>query len=164
MSHDAWRQRSSISSEFLFEMHADLCAPIDHGPTPNGHRFVLISPGGRFEGPRLRGTVVANSGGDWGRLRPDGTFALDVRITLRTHDDAFIYMTYGGRLVAEPAVMPQVLDVGQPGGVDPESYYLRTNPLFETGDPRYAWLNGIVAIGYGKTGDGGVTYRVFTVS
>ncbi|MCX4247521.1 DUF3237 domain-containing protein [Paraliomyxa miuraensis] len=164
MSHDAWLARSSVSSELLFEMFAELHPPIDHGDTPNGHRFAIIVGGGRFSGPKLEGTVVTHSGGDWGRLRPDGTLALDVRLTLRTHDGAHIFMTYGGRLVAQPELLAQVLAYAQPTGPDPESYYFRTNPLFETGDPRYAWLNGVVAVGYGKTGDGGVTYRVFAIT
>ncbi|MEU4343421.1 DUF3237 family protein [Nocardia sp. NPDC023852] len=29
-------------------------------------------------------------GGDWALLRPDGTLILDVRLTLRTHDDALV--------------------------------------------------------------------------
>lgn len=164
MSYDVWRERSSVSSEFLLEVHAGLCAPLDLGPTPNGHRFVIMVSGGAFSGPKLDGTVVAGSGCDWARLRPDGSFALDVRITLRTNDDALIYMTYGGRLVAAPELIGPIFDFDQADGVDPETYYFRTNPLFETGDPRYAWLNGVVAVGYGKTGDGGVTYRVFAVT
>jgi hypothetical protein len=59
--------------------------------------------------------------------------------------------------------MPQVFDFMQPGGVDPSRYYFRTNPLFETGAAKYRWLNGVVAIGYGRTGDGGVTYRVMEI-
>ena len=42
-------------------------------------------------------------------------------------------------------------------------YYFRTNPLFETGDERYAWLNTIVAVGKGRTGDGGVIHEIFAV-
>jgi hypothetical protein len=33
-------------------------------------------------------------------------------------------------------------------------YYVRAAPEFETGDPRYAWLNGIVAVTHSRTGDG----------
>ena len=34
--------------------------------------------------------------------------------------------------------------------VDPASYYMRTTPIFETGDRRYRWLNDLVAIGSGS--------------
>jgi hypothetical protein len=152
-----------LDSELLFEMKAKLLAPIDVGEGPLGHRLVVITPGGRFEGPRLRGEVVAHSGGDWLLMRSDGIGALDVRINLRTDDGADIYMSYLGRIVAEPTLIPQVLDFMQPGGVDPSHYYFRTNPLFETGAAKYRWLNGVVAIGYGRTGDGGVSYRVMEI-
>ena len=34
--------------------------------------------------------------------------------------------------------------------VDPAEYYFRTAPRFETGDEKYSWLNGIVAVGTGE--------------
>jgi hypothetical protein len=39
--------------------------------------------------------------------------------------------------------------------------YLFTEPSFETGDPRYAWLNGIVAVAQGKVAPQRVDYRVY---
>jgi hypothetical protein len=30
--------------------------------------------------------------------------------------------------------------------VDPHSYYFRTTPEFETGSPKYAWLNNVVCV------------------
>ncbi len=41
--------------------------------------------------------------------------------------------------------------------------YFFTQPRFETGDERYAWLNSIVAIGQGRTIPGAVEYRVYQV-
>jgi len=38
-----------------------------------------------------------------------------------------------------------------------------TAPRFETGDPRYAWLNAIIAVGEGRAGPGWVEYRVYQV-
>ena len=49
--------------------------------------------GGIFEGPKLRGTVLP-AGGDWIIICPDKIMQLDVRVTLKTDDDEFIYMTY----------------------------------------------------------------------
>ena len=40
---------------------------------------------------------------------------------------------------------------------------LRTAPLFETGDERYAWLNTAQAVALGAVGDGNVTYDVYQV-
>ena len=43
-------------------------------------------------------------------------------------------------------------------------YYFYTNPMFQTGDERYAWLNQTLAIGRGKVVPGGVEYRVWAIS
>ena len=51
---------------------------------------------GTITGDRVRGQVLNGSGGDWLLLRPDGAGQLDVRITIKTDDDALIYMRYEG--------------------------------------------------------------------
>lgn len=148
--------------EFLFHIRIKLARPLESGLTPNGHRMVCIGTSGRFEGPRLKGDIIPNSGGDWAMVRGDGTGALDVRLSLKTDDGAIILMTYFGRMVASEENFDYALDFWKPD--DPagaDRYYFRTNPLFETGDPRYAWLNHLVTIGKGRTGDGGVIYDVF---
>ena len=97
-------------------------------------------------------------------VRGDGSGALDVRLNLKTHDGALLLMTYYGRMVAAEKDFEYALDFSKPD--DPEGahrYYFRINPLFETGDPRYTWLNHIVTIGKGRTGDGGVIYDVFAI-
>ena len=47
--------------------------------------------------------------------------------------------------------------------VDPESYYFRINPMFETASEKYAWLNNILAIGTGHRFSDGPTYNLFEV-
>lgn len=149
-------------TEFLFTTHINLQPAIDGGPTPAGHRLTVYVTGGSFEGPGLRGKVLAG-GGDWLRLRADGSGALDVRIWLETDDGARIYMTYGGRLVVPPELLAQAMDFDNAQAVDPSLYYFRTQPLFETGHPAYAHLNTLVAIGVGRVGHGGVTYDIYAV-
>ena len=153
---------SAIESEFLFQVRIPLYPAIDLGQTPNGHRMILMAKDGTFEGPKLRGKVI--SGGDWALVRGDRSGALDVRLNLKTHDGALLLMTYYGRMMAAEEDFEYALDFSKPD--DPEGanrYYFRTNPLFETSDPRYAWLNHIVTIGKGRTGDHGVIYDVFTI-
>jgi hypothetical protein len=87
----------------------------------------------------------------------------DVRLTLRTHDGALIYMTYTGRWVSPPEVLADLADPVKRYAVDPARYYFRTAPLFETGDERYAWLNDIVCVAKGYLVEGGVGYRVAEV-
>lgn len=153
-----------LETEFLFQMRVKLAPPIESGPTPNGHRMICIGTSGTVEGPRIKGEVLPMAGGDWAMLRADGSGALDVRLSLRTNDGAIIYMTYFGRMVALDGDVQYALDFSKPD--DPQGagrYYFRTNPLFETGDEGYAWLNHVVAVGKGRTGDGGVIYDVFAV-
>lgn len=154
----------TLDSDFLFQMRVKLAPPTDVGPGPEGRRMVFMGRSGTVDGPRIRGEVLPMSGGDWSRIRADGSGALDVRLSLRTDDGAIVYMTYGGRMVAAAEDMPYALDFAKPDDPDGAGrYYFRTNPLFETGDDRYAWLNHIVAVGKGRTGDDGVIYDVFTV-
>ena len=42
--------------------------------------------------------------------------------------------------------------------VNPTSYYLRTNPLFETAAAKYDWLNRVVAVGIGHRRADGPIY------
>lgn len=154
----------SVEIEFLFTMKCKLDPIIDHGTTPNGQRLVAIASSGTFQGPRLAGVIVPGSGGDWAIVRSDGSGALDVRLSLKTNDGALILMTYFGRMVASQENFAYALDFFKPD--DPAGanrYYFRTNPLFETGDARYAWLNHVVTVGKGRTGDGGVIYDIFVV-
>jgi len=88
---------------------------------------------------------------------------LDVRLTLRTHDGALIYMTYGGRLVVPAELQAEMNDPVKRHQIDPAQYYFRTNPLFETGSSQYAWLNDVVCVGSGYLVEGAVAYKVSQV-
>lgn len=133
--------------ERLFDVGLTLERFDDLGATPQGHRMLAVMGQGEGEvdGSRISGTVLQGSGGDWLRLRPDGAAQLDVHLTLRTDDDALIYMRYEG--IAAGETLPQAL-----GGenVPPSDYYFRTTPYFETSAPQYSWLNQTVAIGVGQ--------------
>ena len=129
------------------------------GATPNGNRRVGLVAGGKFEGPKLRGTVLPG-GTDWIIGRHDGSTTLDVRIVLETNDGAAIGMTYRGMRHGPAAVMQRV-NSGEP--VDPAEYYFRTSVAFETGAPKYDWLNRIIAIGTGNRLPEGPIYDIFEV-
>ncbi|MEU4342197.1 DUF3237 domain-containing protein [Nocardia sp. NPDC023852] len=150
----------TIRTAALFDIVVDLSPQLNFGDRgPLGRRVLFGAAGGSFEGPRLRGDVVAG-GGDWALFRPDGTMMLDVRVTLRTDDDELVHMTYQGRCVIPPQIQSRMADPTTRHQIDPAQYYFRTNPLFETGSTRYAWLNDVVAIGTGYMVDGGVAYHV----
>src|ERR1051325_5959416 len=97
------RQRAvaTPSLALLFDMVVDLHPREDFDRGPLGRRVLFGSAGGAFEGTALRGSVLAG-GGDWALFRADGVMALDVRLTLRTHDGALVLMTYGGRWATPP--------------------------------------------------------------
>jgi hypothetical protein len=132
--------------DFLFTMRATLGASQRIGRGPIGTRVIVPVTGGTFEGPKLSGVVMEN-GGDWVQVREDGSLRLDVRITLHTADAANIYMAYTGIGIS----------------VDGQNQ-LRTAPLFETGDERYAWLNRLQAVATGTSGNGEVNYDVFALT
>src|SRR6187200_2957338 len=104
----------------LFELSATLERFDDFGDTPQGHRMMAVvgQGSGTISGDRVRGQVLHGSGGDWLLLRPDGAGQLDVRITIKTDDEALIYMRYEG--IAAGDALPRVL-----GGeaVPPADYY-----------------------------------------
>jgi hypothetical protein len=112
---------------------------------PQGTRTIVQIVGGRFEGPRLKASVQGPAG-DWITNRPDGSYRLDVRVTLRTDDGALILATYNG--------VGQTTDAGAS---------LRMAPLFETGDSRYTWLTRLQAIGIGERVGTAVRYDVYAL-
>jgi len=52
------------SLEFLFHLECEMMDFADVGPGPYGDRKTVIFKGGRFEGPRLRGTIMQGGGGN----------------------------------------------------------------------------------------------------
>lgn len=149
---------AGIETRLLLDTVVDLAPPLRIG---NG-RVLFGAAGGSFEGPKLRGTVVPG-GGDWATFRQDGSMTLDVRLTLRTDDDALVQVTYGGRWIMPEDVRDRLGDPATRHLVDPGRYYFRTTPVFETGARNYLWLNDIVCVGSGYPVEGGIAYRVFEV-
>jgi hypothetical protein len=149
----------SVRTRPLFVMRLDVRKLLVVGATPGAYRRIGVVPGGAFEGERLCGDVP-DGGSDWQSVRSDGSTALDVRLVLRTRDDALITMTYKGLRHGPPDVVDRI-EKGEV--VDPESYYFRINPLFETAAPKYDWINRIVAIGVGHRRADGPIYSVFEV-
>ena len=138
---------SALPVEHLFTMKAATGKASVLSGGPAGTRIVVPVTGGTFEGPKMKGTIVENSGGDWVVARADGSMKLDVRITLLTDDGALIYMSYSGFRTTKG-----------------ETASLRTAPYFETGDERYAWLNSVQGVATGTSGPGTVDYEVYALS
>jgi hypothetical protein len=143
----------------LFVMRLDVRPLQIIGPTPGAYRRVGVVPGGVFEGKHLSGQVL-DGGSDWQNVRSDGSTTLDVRLVLKTSDDALIGMTYRGIRQGAADVIAR-LEKGE--AVDPADYYFRIAPLFETAAPGYAWLNNVIAIGIGYRSAEGPIYSIFEV-
>ena len=148
-----------MNLQALFRAEITLAPPQELGDTPVGRRRIIGITGGRFSGERLSGRVLAG-GADWQVIRADGVADLDARYTLETSDGALIYVRNRG-LRHGPAEVVQTLSRGE--AVDPSLYYMRTTPSFETGDPRYAWLNKIVCVATGARRTSAVELEVFEV-
>ena len=95
--------------EFLYEITAEVGAPIAIGDNPHGNRQIVPLVGGSFAGPHLNGTVLSG-GGDWLLIRPDGVGELDVRAALQTDDGALVYVTYRGYLSRVMELIPRWAD------------------------------------------------------
>ena len=129
------------------------------GDSPLGRRRIINITGGTFRGERLSGKVLPG-GADWQVIRADGVADLDARYTLETSDGALIYVRNHGYRHGPAGVLKE-LSLGK--DVDPSLYYMRTTPLFETGDARYAWLNRLICVGTGARRKSSVHLEIFEV-
>ncbi len=140
--------------EFALEVHlrfphADMIANTPAG----GSRSAVYVEEGTFKGPRLSGTVVPRSGGDYAYFRPDDVACFDARYMLKEDDGTLILMRNAGFLWGRtPDVMGRLRDWafndGEP--VPHAEYYLRSCPSFETPVGKHDWLTKHVFIGIGE--------------
>jgi Protein of unknown function (DUF3237) len=126
-----------IKTKPLFRLELELDV-LELKGTPLGTRRIAQILGGTFEGEKLKGKVTTRGGG-WMLLRQDRMLDIEMRITLKTDDDCHIYMHWKGMRPAP--------------GEQPESYYFRATPYFETNSEKYDWLNRICAIATGSVSD-----------
>jgi hypothetical protein len=154
-------QSTRIEAEYLMTYRAPLDAPI---VVDGSLQIFNVRPGGWVKGPKINGTFVA-PGGDWLRMMPSGVFRLDVRGSIRTDDGADIYMSYNG-IIRHSAESAERLIKGEVLTHKDIPYFV-TAPTFQTSSGKYAWLNGVQAVGKiveAKAGEGGyVQYDVFVV-
>ena len=131
--------------EYLGKLRAEIGTRTVVENGPQGTRTIAQIVGGRFEGPRVKASIQVPAG-DWITNRADGSYRLDVRLTLKTDDGALILVTYNG--------IGQTTDAGAT---------LRAAPLFETGDSRYTWLTRLQAVAVGERVGSTVSYDVYAL-
>jgi len=145
-----------MESRLLMTLQVVLGGAQKIGAVPHGTRVIVPIASGQFEGPRLRGKVLPG-GGDWTLLRVDGVLELDLRVTLETDDGALIHMSSFGLRHGPPEV---IAALGRGERVDPSAYYFRTAVRFETGHPKYAFLDRLLAV---STGDRRAEGPIYTI-
>lgn len=119
----------------LCAVDAELAERIVLPGTPSGTRAILEVLSLQLIGTRLKAKLKGRAAADWLTMSLDGKIGtLDVRATLETDDGALVFMQYNGRLRYGGADQPRQVFVA---------------PRFDTGDPRYAWLNAVQAVGKG---------------
>jgi len=118
--------------EFVYEAIADLAPPQVLGQTPLGMRRQIPILGGTFEGPKIKGTILAG-GVDYQLVRPDGFTQIEATYTIQTHDGVYIHVHNHG----------VIRDIDKPA---PQGY-ARTIPEFEAPNGPYGWLNEAVFVG-----------------
>lgn len=149
----------TLKSEFLATLRIEVAETHFLGDTPAGWRRIDVFGGGTFVGPRINARVLSG-GSDSLLRRRDGVMQPDVRLTVQTDDDAVIHIAYRGIRHGPADVMARIAQGEQ---VPPDQYYLRNAPFFETGAPRYDWLNRIVAVGVGRREPDAAVYEIFEI-
>jgi len=123
--------------------------------TPTGTRMLFPATGGSVDGPRLRGEIVPGSI-DWVTVGDDGIGRVDVHAMIRTHDDAVVQLTASGRTVLGNHAAAFL----RGDEVSGDAAYIRICPLFDSADPRYAWLSGIVTVARCSLSMRAIGYRI----
>ena len=141
------------------ELHVKVGAPAEIGAVARGRRRIIPIQGGTFEGPGLRGTVLAG-GADWQIVRADGLSELDARYVLQTDAGELVYVQNMGIRHAPPEITKKLL-AGE--DVDPSLVYFRTVPTFETAAPNLQWLTRAVFVATGERHPNDVIIRVWKV-
>ena len=132
--------------KFMATLTAQLGDQIVVGDGPKGSRVVIDVPSVSLVGDKINASLATHDAADWLTLSEDGKLgALDVRMTLKTDDDAFIYVEYQGRANMQSGV-------------------IATAPTFQTSHEKYFWLNRIQAVAAGQLdSDGKLVYSLYEV-
>ena len=143
----------------LFDIKARVAAPVLIGPMPIGTRQIFDATGGSFEGERLSGEVLPG-GGEWLLDAGDGFGQIDVRLMLKTTDDAHVFMRYTGLMDFNETVGAKLAEGKSTEFGD--NLFL-TQVRFECGHPDYAWLTRTIAVGEGRMHPDCVEYAVYAL-
>jgi hypothetical protein len=128
--------------DLMFRASVAVAPPRALGLTPLGERRIIDIAGGEVSGPKLSGRILPG-GADWQIVRTDGVAVLEARYTIEAADGGLIYVQNFGYRHGPADVIARIMH-GEI--VDPQLYYFRAAPVFETGAPQYDWLNRTIVV------------------
>ena len=147
------------SLELAFEARVRVDPPLTLGEAGGRKRRIVPIVGGRVEGPRLSGEILAG-GADWQAIRPDGVTEVLARYVIRADDGAMISVVNQGiRRASEPVI--RRLLAGE--AVDPALVYFRAAPTFEVGAGPHSWLTESLFVSAGVRRPDSVEIRFYIV-
>jgi len=141
------------------QLDVDSASSLPIGMTTKGRRTIAPIKGGHFEGAKLSGKVLPG-GADWVIFRNDGVMKIDVRLSLETHEGAYIYLSYEGQFVANADALKALASGAE---LAPDSYNLTVVAKIETGDESLRWLEDAIVVGVGKQSGYNPTYDFFVI-
>lgn len=148
---------SAPQTEFLMTLRGSIS--LEEAASIN-NKLIFEVRNASFEGPEIKGKVVPPAG-DWIAVRPNGTWALDVRMNAVLDDGSQAYLHYNGIVCMTEELMARVA-AGEE--LTSDDIYFTSAPYIETNSEKYSSLNDIVCIGKLRSFQGGkVVYDIFKV-
>jgi hypothetical protein len=129
--------------------------------SPVGTRQYWEMSHGTLTGDRINATI-GMPGGDWNAVSTDRFGRPDARVQLVTDDGALVLLQYTG-LVERTEAFVQAAKANRSTNWDDQ--YMRMFMRFDTGAPRYAWLNESLFIAEGRLhGTNDIEYAVYRMT
>ena len=148
--------------EHAFTISIELSKPYWVEPTARGDtRAAIYAASGRVEGPRLNGTVVPMSGGDFPLSRSNGVIDFDARYLLEADDGAIIYLENKGYRWARTDEAATAIRRNEDASFD--DYYMRVTPKFDAPAGPHEWLSKHVFVGVAEKLPGANRIHYFVV-
>ena len=144
-----------LKLEFVFRIEMFFKERMRLGPTtPMGGRVYVPPASGVITGPRLQGTVMPYSGGDYARGRADGVSELNAHYMLQATDGSLIYINnrgflYGRDDAGKPLVLTDEQKKTQGFRIKSNTYF-RITPVFDAPVGPHEWLTRTVIVGRGQ--------------
>jgi hypothetical protein len=150
---------------FSFDIELDLNRQEKLGRFPQGVRLNFFAKNGLSRvynvgrqssipngNPAIAGRI--EWGGDEALLRDDDVGTCNIRLAIHTDDQQVIHLAYRLQGYLGPGGVERVVtgEGDDRFGTEEEPYEIPiiTSPRFETTSPRYAWMNELQAIGFGR--------------